>query len=107
MGRIEMKKEKKLFVITLVIAFVTIFAVVSANAAWIGTCTIVNVSVEQNGDYAVRAGDGTTTYTFTIPASAANANAMLALALTAASAGDTVNVQYATGGVMERIWLVK
>ena len=102
-----MKKQSKLLVIGLVVAFVAVFSVSTVSAGWIGNCTIENISVEESGDYTVRAGNVTNTYTFTIQTSAANAKAMLAIALTAASNGDTVNIQYVAGGVMERIWLVK
>ena len=85
-----MKKQSKLLVIGLVVAFVAVFSVGTAGAAWIGNCTIVNVSTEASGDYAVRATDGVNSYTFTIQTSAANAKAMLAIVLTAASNLDTV-----------------
>lgn len=102
-----MKIQKKLLITGLIILIAVVFSVGNVSAAWIGNCTIVNISSETTGNYAIRATNGTSTFTFTINSSTANANAMLAIALTAASVGDTVNVQYAAGGAMERIWLVK
>ena len=102
-----MKNRRKLLIIGLVFAFVALFSVSNVSAIWIGNGTINNVSSQLTGNYAVNASFGAVTFTFTIDSAAENANAMLAIALTAASTGDQVHVDYATGGVMNRIWLVK
>ena len=102
-----MKNQKKILVVGMFLALVTFFSVSTASAAWIGNCTINNISSETSGNYTVNATSGSATFTFTIDSTAENANAMLAIALTAATTGDYVNIQYAPGGVMERIWLVK
>jgi hypothetical protein len=106
-GGFKMKSQRKLMVIGLVLALLAVFSVSNVSAAWIGNTTVVNVSSETTGNFAVRATDGTDTFTFTIDSSTENAKAMLAIVLTAASTGDTLNIQYAPGGVMQRIWLVK
>jgi hypothetical protein len=102
-----MKIQRKLLIIGLVLASVALFSVSNVSAIWIGNGTINTVSSETTGNYAVNASFGADTFTFTIDSSAANANAMLAIALTAASTGDEVHVDYASGGNMNRIWLVK
>ena len=102
-----MKYKRKLLVVGLVFAVLAIVPASNAFAAWIGNCSVVNVSSETSGSFAVRATDGTNTFTFTIDSAAANAKAMLAIVLTAISTGDTLNISYAAGGVMERIWIVK
>ena len=102
-----MKKQKKLLVIGIILAFVAVLSVSTASAVWIGNGTINNVSSKTTGSYSVNATFGTSNFTFTIDSSAENANAMLAIALTAASTGVNVHVDYATGGVLNRIWLVK
>ena len=102
-----MKNQKKGLVIGLVLMLVMVFSVSSASATWIGNGTINNVSSQNTGNFAVNATFGTSTFTFTIDSSAANAKAMLAIALTAASSDANVHVDYAPGGTMNRIWLVK
>jgi hypothetical protein len=102
-----MKTPKKVLLIGLIFAIAGVLFVSSANAAWIGNCTINNVSAETTGSYAINITSGSSTFTFTIDSTADNANAMLAIVLTAASTGDAVNVKYVAGGAMERIWLVK
>ena len=79
----------------------------SASAAWIGDCVINNISSETSGNYAVNASSGASTFTFTIDSTTPNANAMLAILLTASTTGDYVNISYAPGGAMTRVWLVK
>jgi hypothetical protein len=101
-----MKIQRKLIVVGLILSIVALFSVSNVGAAWIGNTTVVNVSSETSGSYAVRATDGTNTFTFTIDTSEENANAMLAIILTAVSTGDLLNIQYAAGGAMERVWLV-
>ena len=102
-----MKNQKKLLIIVLILAFAAVFSVSNVSAAWIGNCTINNISSQTTGNYSVNVTSGASTFTFTIDSSVANGNAMLAIVLTAASTGDTVNVSYAPGGVMSRVWLVK
>jgi hypothetical protein len=96
---------KKLLVIGILLSMV--FFAGSASAAWLGNCTINNISSEGTGNYSVNATSGASTFTFTIDTTAPNANAMLALLLTASSTGDTINVSYAAGGALQRVWLVK
>ena len=102
-----MKNQKKILVIGIVLAVISVLSISNASAIWIGNGTINNVSSQTSGNYAVNATFGESNFTFTIDSSAENANAMLAIALTAASTGDNVHVDYASGGVMNRIWLVK
>jgi hypothetical protein len=101
-----MKKQSKLLVIGLVVAFVAVFSVSTASAGWMGDATIENISSSASGDYTVRATDGVNSYAFTIVSTDANAKSMLAIALTAHSSAALVNIQYnSASGIMDRIWV--